>query len=116
MNKEEDIKRLLEIYKSISLDILKVVEHQNYNSLDIYIDKRQDLVNQLQNLNYNPKEYSQYIKDLNLKEIEENIKILMNKHFEEVRDEIKQLEKGQLVNKMYNKNLYTNYSLLDVKV
>lgn len=91
------MKNQLNLYKDISLEILKSLRENRFDDLDNLINKRYILINEVDNINEFKKSY--------LKEdtynIDKEIQEMFSKELDSVKSEIKEYKLSQMANNSY---------------
>lgn len=99
---------ILAQYKNISLEILKALSDDEFDNLDTLLDKRQALIDILNNKNKN--QIKKIIEDLNLLELETKIQNLLNEKLQSLRNQLKNFnEKNQPQRLIPTKKTLTRY-------
>ncbi|CCJ33791.1 flagellar protein FliT [Caloramator australicus] len=90
---------ILAQYKNISLEILKALSDDEFDNLDTLLDKRQALIDILNNKNKN--QIKKIIEDLNLLELETKIQNLLNEKLQSLRNQLKNFNEKKSAAKAY---------------
>lgn len=96
-----DLEKLLNEYKNISKEILKIVELKDFDKLNDLLDERNEIIIKIDKLN--KKNTADIIKSLGILELEEQIKIKLNKAQNELKKEIKKIKEQKKLNNIYNR-------------
>lgn len=110
------LKEYLSIYKNLTLNIIKCLEHNKFDSLDILITQRQDVIDNINNLNYSKQEFSKFCDEFKLSQLEKSAETLIKEKKEYVKNEIINTSKGIKANNNYNKGFYNNAGIFSKKV
>ncbi|WDU83950.1 hypothetical protein [Caloramator sp. Dgby_cultured_2] len=103
-----DVFDILAQYKNISLEILKALLEDEFDNLDTLLDKRQELIDILNDKNKN--QLNNIIEELNLLELETKIQNLLKEKLQSLRNQLKNFnEKNQPQRLILTKKTLTRY-------
>lgn len=110
------LREYLSKYKDLTLNIIESLKENKIDSLDILITQRQDIIDNVNKLNYSKKEFSELSNEFNLIEMEKNVEILIKEKKEYVKNEIRNTSKGIIASNNYNKSFYNNAGIFSKRV
>jgi len=90
----------LEEYRALTLDLMDEV--QKDGQISPLIDKREDIINAVNSLNFDKEEIKTIGNSLNLAKLEEDLQILYKKEKVKVRKKIENIKKARQININYN--------------
>lgn len=100
------------LYKKISLEIIEAINNDNIDILNELFDKRQYILDQETDKKSLKEELIKY----GIVDIDNNIKDLLNKNINKVKDEIKEYKRSIQVNNSYIKNNKEILNIFNKKV
>lgn len=96
--------QLIVNYKSISEQIIKVVEYGDYDSLNDLVQEREKIVKNIDEGRFKKAEFESLFEEYNIIEIEKNIRLVMIKEKEKLKNEMQKNVINKKANKSYNTN------------
>lgn len=106
--------KCIEEYKEISKEILEMLSKENYENLESKLEERQVIINKVK-LNNRDEFKNKYVKE-DILNIDNEIKLKIEKMLESVKEEIKEHKRKQKASSMYIKNTKNNINLFYKKV
>lgn len=103
---------LLNLYKKETEKILKAVEEENIDIIDKMFDKRQEIIDELQN--YDLKTYRKEFHE-SITQTEEELRTVMEEKKQYFKEELLKIRKQRSVNKAYNTRFFNN-NILNKKI
>ncbi|AVQ37360.1 flagellar protein FliT [Clostridium botulinum] len=105
--KEELIK-----YKNLTLSIIEALEREDYDNPEKLLDKRQNTINEINNLSYTKEEFKNINNELDLILLEKKLQTIMLKKKVELKQKINNALESREATKSYNmKQLNSQYIL-----
>jgi hypothetical protein len=89
-------------YKNINLKLIKALEEENFDILDDLLSERQEIIDNVNSINYEQAELASVFSELKILEEEDKLKELMKKKMDGVKDNIDKLAKTKRAGKSYN--------------
>lgn len=112
----EMLRNYLEQYRECSLSIIEVLEKEDYEELNIKLDKRQEILDTINELRFKKQEIAEIVEELKIVEISEKIAKLI----EYKKNQIKTVIEGSVAKKnasnQYNKNNNSDLRIFSKKV
>ncbi|BCZ48628.1 hypothetical protein psyc5s11_46950 [Clostridium gelidum] len=95
-----NLNEYLEEYRTLTLDLMDKIREDG--EIDILIEKREDILKSINNINFDKEEIKKIGDSLKLLELEEELEILAKKEKVKVKKEIENLKKIKQANTNYN--------------
>lgn len=111
-----NLEKMLLQYRDITTCIILNLEKMDYNSVEELVNRRQEVINELNLLNYSKDEFKKIAKDINLLELNEKVATLINEHKVNLKSKMNSISKGNLARKSYDSNFYKNVKIFSKKV
>ncbi|ATD54624.1 hypothetical protein [Clostridium chauvoei] len=99
------VEELLKEYKEITEKAIKEIE--NEADVDIYLDKREEILKKIFSLGIDRQEIKEIYKKLSIDVIDSNFKNSIIEEQNKVKEEIKKLHKSKNANRVYGSNIRT---------
>ena len=103
---ETELIKALEEYKKYTIELITCLEKEDYDSLEDFLNKRQQILDELSNLSYTKEEFSKVSEELELLVYQKKLNDLMVEKRDKVKQEINRLAQSKNANNMYNKSGY----------
>jgi hypothetical protein len=113
---DENFKNILVMYKEYTLQIIKIIEADDLDSLEELIEKRQCLIDKALVTPYEKEENKKIYEELGLNELQDGLNGLMLKKLEVIRNEMQKISKSKMANMMYNKRNYAGAKIFSKKL
>ncbi len=113
---DENFKDILVRYKEYTLQIIKVIEDDNLDSLEELIKERQCLLDKALSIKHEKEESKKIYEELGIKELQDELNVLMSRKLEIIRDEMQKISKSKQANMMYNKRNYGGAKIFSKKL
>ena len=110
-----DLQDVLIKYKECTLQIIRIIEEDNFDMLGELIQSRQEIVDEALECTFDKVEGKRVYKELGLNEIQEKLNILMSSKLEGIRSEMDKIAKSKRANNSYNKR-YTSATIFSKKI
>lgn len=98
-----ELKMVLEKFISITIQIIGELKADNFNELKLLFDKRQELIDYIDKMEYSKGDFTKIANELKLLDYQKKVEELMNLKRNSVRVELEKLIKSKTANKSYNK-------------
>lgn len=98
-----ELKSKLMKYRDITLQIISSLEKKEYDNIDKLIEKRQEVINDIEKSNYTNKEFKQICNVFKLPLLEQKLGKLMNEKRSHLKRQIDKISVSRNMNKSYNK-------------
>lgn len=110
-----ELKKELKVYNSDTLKLIESLEKEDYDSLDGLLDKRQQTIDKISELNYTKEEFREIAEELQMPMYEKNLLDLMIKKREETKNELKKIASSKNASNVYNKKILS-YSIFNKRI
>lgn len=112
MNLKDNLKQ----YKDITLELISNVEKDNFEILDMLLSNRQNVIDEIEKLNYAKEEFFNLCKELDILVLQQKLTKLMNMKKANLRNDIDALTSSQNANKSYNKKFAVDSVFFNKKI
>lgn len=103
---ENELVNALGEYRKCTIELIKCLEKEDYDSLEYFLNKRQQILDELSNLDYTKEQFTKVSAELQLLTYHEKLSALMLEKRDKVKEDINRLSKSRNANNMYNRNMY----------
>lgn len=103
---ENELVKALEEYRKYTIELIKCLEKEDYDSLEDFLNKRQQILDELSNSHYTKEEFSKVSEELELLVYHKKLSDLMIDKRDKVKQDINRLVQSKNANNMYNKSGY----------
>lgn len=103
---ENEMVKALEEYRKCTIELIKCLEKEDYDSLEHFLNKRQQILDGLSNSDYTKEEFSKVSEDLQLLVYHKKLSDLMIEKRDKVKQDINRLVQSKNASSMYNRNMY----------
>ncbi|AGK97789.1 flagellar protein FliT [Clostridium pasteurianum] len=110
------LKEYLDNYKNITIDLINNLYCDNLDNIDEFMQKRQNILDDLGHLNSSKKEFNSISNEIELAAIEKRLKDVMIEKKEKLRIEMEKISLSRNANNTYNKNLYGKACVFSKKI
>jgi hypothetical protein len=95
-------------FKNVTNELISSLETQNYDVLDLLLDKRQTIIEKLKKVEYANNEFKDIYDQLQIDEQQSKLNKLFLMKISIVKDELKKIRLSKNANKSYNHKEYTD--------
>ncbi|WP_010237115.1 flagellar protein FliT [Clostridium arbusti] len=110
------LKEYLDKYKNITIDLINNLYCDNLDNIDEFMQKRQNILDDLGQLDSTKKEFNSIINEIELAAIEKRLKDVMTEKKEKLLIEMEKISLSRSANNSYNKNLYGKARVFSKKI
>lgn len=103
-----ELKEALGIYKQDTLKLIASLENNDFNALEVLVNKRQQTIDNINELEYTHQEFSEIAEELQILIYQKKLSDLMLRKREETRGELNRISNAKNASNMYNKRMYSN--------
>lgn len=103
---EQELVNALNEYREFTIELIKCVEREDYDSLEYFLNKRQRILDELSILDYNKEEFSKVSEELELLVYHKKLSCLLTEKRDEVKKNINGLAQRKNASSMYNMRVY----------
>jgi hypothetical protein len=102
--KEElkELKQCLFNFKDLTLKLIKCIEKEEYDNLELHFQEREILIHEMNKLEYSRKNFKELSNELQLMPLQQKLTLIMNKSRAGIRQELDKLSASRIANKNYN--------------
>lgn len=111
-----EIREALELYKEYTKNLINLAEKEEFDSFNDFLNKREGIITEMKGLEYSTEQFNNISKELDIMNLEEKLKSLINDKKETIRREIERLAQNKNANVMYNKKDYTDSRYFNEKI
>lgn len=111
-----DLKQALTQYKNCTLDLIASLEREDFNSLDGLLNKRQLVIDTVDNISYTKEEFTAISEELQILVLQKKLTDLMNEKKKKVRRELDNVIEGKKANKNYNRTIYSDSTFFSKQI
>ncbi|KGM93166.1 hypothetical protein FDC62_08010 [Clostridium botulinum] len=106
----EELYNGLKKYQEVNVDIINAVNEEKIDDLDEILLKKDEVIKEINFIEYTSEEFNEIAKKLNLKVLEEEIKNLSNSKKEYYKSQINKINKNKNATRSYS-NIRKNVAL-----
>lgn len=103
-----ELREALEVYKEDTLNLIYSLEKEDYNILEVLLNKRQHTIDIINNLQYTKEEFSDIAQELKILMYQQKLSDLMVEKRNSAKEEINKVSQAKNANNSYNKRIYAN--------
>ena len=111
----EDLRKNLKKYKELTENLILLLEKEDIESLEKYLDLRKEVINNINKLSVENNDFKVIINELNLLSLEETFNKKLKEAMDRTKKELLEVKKGKQANKGYNRS-FLNTSILNKKI
>lgn len=98
---EENLKNVLIKYRDCTLEIMKLLEKNDIDSVDDLVQKRQSLVDEVMGIKCSKEEAKVISEELKLQQLQDQVNVLMSKRLKEIKDAMQKNSDNKHANSAY---------------
>jgi hypothetical protein len=102
--------------RNLTLEIIKTLEKEDYENLDVLIDNRQILINEIKTLKYEAIEFIELCDVYEIVNLEKEMYVIMNGKKADLKMKINNVSNGKNAVKNYSKRQYIDSIFLTRKI
>ncbi|GAA0724315.1 hypothetical protein GCM10008905_18030 [Clostridium malenominatum] len=110
------LKDYLISFNQLTLELIAKINSQNLECLEEIMDKRQRIIEKIENIPYTQEEFIKFCIEINLLDNNEKLQGLLNKKKKEIRQDITELNTNRKANQGYNQKFYTKSIVFTKKI
>ncbi len=103
VEEKSELETLLFQYKALTLNLIELLEKDDFESLERIFDLRQKVIFNIEKIDFDSKDFKNVCKEINLLPLQQRLTIMINKKKAVVKNEINNLEVTRVANKGYNR-------------
>lgn len=112
---DELINKLIK-FRKITLNIIDSLEKDDYDTPERLLEQRENIIKEINNLNYKKEEFKKMDEELELLLIEKKLQNLMIEKKANIKLKLKKASKNKEANKNYSTKQFTRQSILNTKI
>lgn len=105
-----ELKEELMNYKNITAKAIEALNEEKYEEIEPLLNKREEIMERLKSMNFNPEQFKDSCDEINLIQIENELNELLKNKRDEVKFKFESTSKNRQANDSYNK--ITNSALI----
>lgn len=109
------LKKYLEKYKELTVKMIEVVNSDDMDLFQQLINSRQNVIHEMNNLNYSSQQFKGIVEELKILELEEKLKETTITKKEEYKSKISNVKLNQNAHKSYNRNFLSSSHFIKEK-
>lgn len=106
----------LKQYKVITLELIKLLESEDYDSLESLLDSRQKLIDEMDKMNCTKETKNKIYEELQIQELQDKLNVVMNEKQEELKVNIANLSTGKIARKGYTNGFKADSFFINKKI
>ena len=116
MIKSSDLYVQLSEFKNGTLDLIKSVEDEDYDSLEKKFNERQEIINKIEKLTYQKDEFIRICQELQIPDLNQKLDCLMHDRKNKIKNEMTNLVKKKNANNSYTKKMSVDPLFFNKKI
>lgn len=113
---KQDLKQALTQYKNYTLDLISVLEKEEFDSLDKVLNERQFVIEEINNIDYTREEFKVIVEELEILILQKKLTELINEKRNNTRIELDNIVNSKKANKNYNRKFYSDSMFFNKKI
>lgn len=110
------INEYLERFKDITIDLINKVKEEDYDAADNLMEQRQNIIDNIDKLNYSKEKFINICKELKLLEYNEELEKVIKEKRAQIKQEMTKIVSNRSANSSYNKKFYNNSVIFSKKI
>jgi len=112
----DNIKILLISYNNATKELIECLDNDDFDNLDALLDKRQEIIESIKELNYTNEEFASIAVELDLLEWEKRLNTIMEEKMNDARKELKKAVSGRSISNAYSKSFNVDPVFFNKKI
>ncbi|EJP6470965.1 flagellar protein FliT [Clostridium sporogenes] len=112
----DELRSKLIKFREITLNIIDYLEKEDYDSPENLLEERENIIKEINNLNYKKEEFKKVGAELELLLIEKKLQSLMIEKKTKVKLKLKKASENKEANKNYSTKQFSKESILNTKI
>lgn len=112
----EQIMTCLKKYKEITLELINLLEIEDYDSLESLLDSRQNLIDEMSEMSCTSETKNKIYEELQIEQLQDKLNIAMNEKREVVKANIDNLSTNKIAKKGYTNGFKVDSFFLNKKI
>lgn len=110
------INEYLEKFRDITRDLINKIKEENYDVADNLMEQRQNIIDNIDKLNYSKEEFVNICNELKLLEYNEELEKVIKEKRVQIKQEMTKIVSNRSANSSYNKKFYNNSVIFSKKI
>lgn len=110
------INEYLKRFKDITIDLINKINEENYDVVDDLMEQRQNIINDMNKLDYSKDEFVNICNELKLLEYNEELEKVIKEKRTHIKQELTKVVSSRSANTSYNKKFYNNSAIFSKKI
>ncbi|RHW65654.1 flagellar protein FliT [Clostridium botulinum] len=103
-------------FREITLDIIDSLEKEDYDTPERLLEERENIIKEIDNLNYKKEEFKKIDKELELLIIEKKLQNLMIEKKAMIKLKLRKTSENKEANRNYSTKQFNTQSILNTKI
>ncbi|MBP1865261.1 hypothetical protein BD780_002409 [Clostridium tetanomorphum] len=110
------IKKHLENFKDITLQLIDKVKEDDFDSVDMLMEERQKIIDNMDSVEFSQDEFVNIAKELNIIEYDKELEKVIIEKKAKIKEEMGKIITNRNANTSYNKKFYSNSTIFSKKI
>ncbi|WP_163193273.1 hypothetical protein [Clostridium thermarum] len=111
-----ELKAALNSYREHTIELLEALENDNIDSLEGLLAKRQELIQLINSMKYDKKEFSLICSEYKLPALEQKLTMMTKTKMDSSKREMERFQDRKIASKSYGKNLNNDSIFFNKKI
>ncbi|MBZ9624579.1 hypothetical protein G9F71_017140 [Clostridium sp. FP2] len=103
-------------FKQVTMELIRALQQDEINKLDVLLDSRQMLIEDMEKLQYTTEEFANICNELGILKVQHELLELMQLKKEDTKQELNRIQLTKNANNNYNKSFYANSSMFNKQI
>jgi len=112
----DELRNKLIKFRKITLNIIDSLEKEDYDSPGSLLKERENIIKEINNLNYKKEEFKKTGEELELLSIEKKLQSIMIEKKAKIKLKLKKASENKEANKNYNTKQFNTQNILNTKI
>lgn len=112
----QEVRDCLKQYKEITLELVKLLEVGDYDSLESLLDSRQCLIDEMSQMRYAKDDMNKVYEELQIQQLQDKLHLIMSEKKQEVKGNIDSLSINKVAKSKYTNGFNADYFFLNKKI
>ncbi|MBC2398419.1 flagellar protein FliT [Clostridium tetanomorphum] len=110
------IKKHLEKFKDITLQLIDKVKEDDFDSVDMLMEERQKIIDDIDSVEFSQDEFVNIAKELSVIECDKELEKVIIEKKAKIKEEMGKIITNRNANTSYNKKFYSNSTIFSKKI
>lgn len=102
---ELDLRKAVEDLKNVTCKLIDKLQQDDYDALENLIDKRQELLNTLENMDYTKEQYCDAVEEFQIINFQQNLSKIMVEKKHKLKEKVDNISKKKVLTKGYSNHI-----------